>query len=72
MITPLFFAPPRKLHEEFVVWKEHPIINRTASRKHSTFVNPVMDIPDVPKLILPSFRVVNIHGRQSYVPVSDH
>lgn len=29
MITPFFFALPRKLHEEFVVWEEHPIINRT-------------------------------------------
>ena len=29
MITPFFFAPPRKLHEEFIVWEEHPIINRS-------------------------------------------
>jgi len=71
MITPGVFAPPRKLHKELVVREERAVIGCTASGKHSSLINPILDIPDVPELIPAGLGVVNIHRWQCDVPMSD-
>lgn len=71
VITPRVLAPPRELHEELVVGEEHAMIGCAASGKHSTFINPILDIPDVPELIPAGLGVVNIHPWQREVPMRD-
>gem|GEM_PF-6072974 len=47
------------------------MIGCAASGKHSSFINPILDIPDVPELILAGLGVVNSHSWQREVPMSD-
>ncbi|WP_204890137.1 hypothetical protein, partial [Pseudomonas protegens] len=71
MIAPGVLAPPGKFHEELVVREERAMIGCAASGKHSSFINPILDIPDVPEFITAGLGVVNIHPWQREVPMSD-
>ena len=62
MAAPLV-APPIKVHEKVFVWKYKPLIRRPASGTHLTFVNPMLHVPDVLKLFLAIFGVVNGYCR---------
>ena len=62
MVTSLV-APPIQVHEKIFVWKYKSLIRRPATGLHLSFVNPMLYVPDVLKLFLAIFGVVNGYRR---------